>query len=243
MKIGEPAITVTTNEPATLGSKFEATCIVSLGTLRPNIQWLTSNSTPVNTTTLTFANTSILVFERLSTDDVGEYKCTATLEGFVSGSTYTTISTESMNLNYINISMLGKTASYFFYFFSVPIPQVLISVYPENVGVLIEGTSVELICEASLRSNLLESFDSAIHWFINGVLVTNSTEHIVGSISMEMNIYSSILQIDNLDQDGDLFSCFVEFSSFRNAALVNSSVGEDEFILTFGSEFITSKVV
>ena len=114
--------------------------------------------------------------------------------------------------------------------------MVNIEVDPSDLDVITEGAAIDLICESSLNIDFHDNIDIVVNWSRNGILLYNNSNYTINPVSMVLNSYISILQVHEVVDNGDVYSCNVRFESSINPMFINASESGSDLVLNIGSE-------
>ena len=114
--------------------------------------------------------------------------------------------------------------------------MVNIEVDTSDLDLITEGAAIDLICESSLNIDFHDNIDIVVNWSRNGVLLYNNSNYTINPVSMVVNSYIGILQVHEVVDNGDVYSCNVRFESSINPMFINASEGGSDFVLNIGSE-------
>ena len=113
-----------------------------------------------------------------------------------------------------------------------------ITVDSSDLGVIVEGASIGLICTSSFNADLYNDLQIIVEWSRNGFLVFNDSNFTINPFSMVSNAYISTLQIHEVLQsyNGDVYTCNVRFESSINPMFIDASNSGNNLVLNIGSE-------
>ena len=120
---------------------------------------------------------------------------------------------------------------------AVPTPEVVVTTDPPDLGTLVEGTYIDLVCTVTINDAVDTDVNVSIEWSLNGgsPLMNSSDDYSISPISLISDQYISIIRIEELmtTDNGATYSCSV---SIQPSSLSNYITG------TNGSSGITLSV-
>ena len=118
---------------------------------------------------------------------------------------------------------------YFFLLFcTVPLSIVDVNTNPVNPGGLIEGTYIDLVCNASISEGI-DTGDANINitWSKNGNPISNGSDYIISEVVESSSNYISTVRIVELEKGDNVYKCSVSVVP-SVLTYVTGSTGSDE---------------
>ena len=94
----------------------------------------------------------------------------------------------------------------------VPTPEVIVTTNPPDVGTLVEGTYIDLVCTVTINDAVNTYVNVNIEWSHNGGSpLINSSDYSISPISLISDQYISTICIEELmtSDNGATYSCSV----------------------------------
>ena len=114
------------------------------------------------------------------------------------------------------------------FFLTVPPPTVNVTTNPVNLGDLIEGTYIDLVCNASVNEEIdTGNANISIAWFKNGNPISNGSDYIISEVMELSGNYISTVRIVELEIGNDVYKCSVSVVP-SVLTYVTGSTGSDE---------------
>ena len=114
------------------------------------------------------------------------------------------------------------------FFCTVPPPFVNVYTNPVNPGDLIEGTYIDLVCNASVNKGIdTGDADISIAWSKNGNPISDGTDFIISEVIKFSCNYISTVCIVELGIGNDVYKCSVSVVP-SVSTYVTGSTGSDE---------------
>ena len=114
------------------------------------------------------------------------------------------------------------------FFLTVPSPVVNVNTNPVNPGDLIEGTYIDLVCNASVNEGIdTGDADISIAWFKDGNPISNGTDYIISEVIESSGSYISTVRIVELGIGYDVYKCSVSVVPYVSTYVTGSN-GSDE---------------
>ena len=114
----------------------------------------------------------------------------------------------------------------YYFILVVPTPDVIITTDPPDVGTLVEGTYIDLVCNVTINDAVNTDVDVNIEWFLNGGSpLMNSSDYSISPISLVSDEYISTIRIEELmtSDNGATFSCSVSIQSSSLSNYISGS--------------------
>ena len=117
-------------------------------------------------------------------------------------------------------------------FITVPPVVVQVSTDPTNLGTLIEGTYIDLVCNSYVNDGVDTDYTVTVQWSRNGTTILNGTDYSISPVTTVSGNYISTLRIEELSTSDDysLFTCSVIVTP-SVSTLITGSDGNDDIII------------
>ena len=130
---------------------------------------------------------------------------------------------------HLQVVYLNVVHVYFFLLFcTVPLPIVDVNINPVNPDGLIEGTYIDLVCNASVSEGI-DTGDANINitWSKNGNPISNGSDYIISEVIQLSGKYISTVRIVELKKGDDVYKCSVSIVPSVSTYVIGST-GSDE---------------
>ena len=117
----------------------------------------------------------------------------------------------------------------------VPTPEVTVTTNPPDVGTLVEGTYIDLVCTVTVNGAVNTDVNVNIEWSRNGASpLMNTSDYSISPISLTSDQYIRTIRIEELmtGDNGATYSCFVSIQPFSLSSYITGSNGESEITLS-----------
>ena len=116
----------------------------------------------------------------------------------------------------------------------------MVTTDPPDVGTLVEGTYIDLVCTVTINEAVDTEVDVSIEWFRNGgSALMNSTDHSISPISLISDQYISIIRIEELKLDDDeaIYSCSVSIQPSSLSNYITGNNGDSDITLSVEGKY------
>ena len=120
---------------------------------------------------------------------------------------------------------------------AVPTPEVVVTTDPPDLGTLVEGTYIDLVCTVTINDAVDTDVNVSIEWSRNGgSALMNSSDYSISPISDQ---YISIIRIQELKpgDDGATFSCSVTIQPSSLSTYITGSNGDSDITLSVEGKY------
>ena len=128
----------------------------------------------------------------------------------------------------------------YYFILVVPTPDVIITTDPHNVGTLVEGTYIDLVCNVTINDAVDTDVNINIEWSRNGGSpLMNSSDYSISPISLVSDQYISTIRIEELmtSDNGATFSCSVSIQPSPLSAYIAGSNGDSSITLSVEGKY------
>ena len=122
----------------------------------------------------------------------------------------------------------------------VPTPEVTVITNPPDVGILVEGTYIDLVCTITINDAVNTDVNVNIEWSRNGGSpLMNSSDYSINPISLITDQYISMVRIEELmtSDNGATYSCSVSIQSFSLSNYISGSNGDSDITLSVEGKY------
>ena len=109
-------------------------------------------------------------------------------------------------------------------FLIVPPPVVQVTTDPDNLGTLIEGTYIDLVCNSSINEGVDTDISVTVVWSKDGNALADGSEYSISNVTLVSGYYISTVRIEELEVTAD------------NNAVLTCTVTATPLISTFITE-------
>ena len=117
----------------------------------------------------------------------------------------------------------------------VPAPEVVVTTDPSDVGTLVEGTYIDLVCTVTINDAVNTDVNVSIEWSCNGGSpLMNSSDYSISPISSVSDQYISTIHIEELmmSNNGATYSCSVSIQPSSLSNYISGSNGYSDITLS-----------
>ena len=96
-------------------------------------------------------------------------------------------------------------------FLIVPPPVVQVTTDPDNLGTLIEGTFIDLVCNSSINEGVDTDISVTVSWSNGSNTIANGSEYSISNVKLVSGYYISTVRIEELEvtDNNTVFTCTV----------------------------------
>ena len=96
-------------------------------------------------------------------------------------------------------------------FLIVPPPVVQVTTDPDNLGTLIEGTYIDLVCNSSINGGVDTDINATVVWSKDGNTIANGSQYSISNVKLVSGYYISTVRIEELEVTDNIavFTCTV----------------------------------
>ena len=249
--IGNPIVSITRSGSNIAGNMYSLLCTVSVVFGTPNVTWFDSKGMEVIdgsgiTQTLTMRDTEQtyeLQFNPLMYTYGGEYTCVANLTVIRDGNTFIGDSNRTTTV-YVR-SKLNSITKLKLTIFSSSVPTPTVSITPGSPLVFTRATEQYLSCNVSLNDPIPPTPNVIINLEKNGQPIGLSNSRINKTLTINNNVYSTILTFTPIDtDDAGNYTCTGTVSPIESGSVGSGSNSEmAPFIISSTSSALTELTV
>ena len=127
---------------------------------------------------------------------------------------------------------------------SVPPVNVQVSTDPANIGTLIEGTFIDVVCNSTISNGVNTDYTVSVQWTKNGAMIANGTDYSISPVTeVSVNNYISTLRIKELTTGDDSFMCSVTVTPSVSTFITGNNGNNDIIIRVRGLYIISIRMV
>ena len=96
-------------------------------------------------------------------------------------------------------------------FLIVPPPVVEVTTDPDNLGTLIEGTYIDLVCNSSINEGVDTDISVTVVWSEGSNIIANGSGYSISNVKLVSGYYISTVRIEELEvtDNNVVFTCTV----------------------------------
>ena len=122
----------------------------------------------------------------------------------------------------------------------VPAPEVIVTTDPPDVGTLVEGTYIDLVCTVTINDAVNTDVNVSIEWSRNGGSpLMNSSDYSISPNALMSDQYISTVHIEELmtNDNGATFSCSVSIQPSSLSNYITGSSGDSDITLSVEGKY------
>ena len=117
-------------------------------------------------------------------------------------------------------------------FLIVPPPVVQVTTDPDNLGILIEGTYIDLVCNSCINEGVDTDISVTVVWLKDGNTIADGSGYSISNVKLVSGYYISTVRIEELEvTDNAVFTCTVTATP-SISTFINGSNGNDCIIIS-----------
>ena len=127
------------------------------------------------------------------------------------------------------------TNTHHYSIFAVPTPEVVVITDPPDVGTLVEGTYIDLVCAVTINEAVDTDVDVSIEWSRNGGSpLMNSSDYSISPVSLISGQHISTVRVEELmtSDNGATYSCSVSIQPSSLSTYITGSSGDGDIMLS-----------
>ena len=113
-------------------------------------------------------------------------------------------------------------------FLIVPPPVVQVTTDPDNLGTLIEGTYIDLVCNSSINEGVDTDISVTVVWSEGSDILTNGTGYSISNVELVSGYYISIVRIEELEVTNNaVYTCTVTATPLISTFITENNGNND----------------
>ena len=118
-------------------------------------------------------------------------------------------------------------------FLIVPPPVVQVTTDPDNLGILIEGTYIDLVCNSCINEGVDTDISVTVVWLKDGNTIADGSEYSISNVKLVSGYYISTVRIEELEvtDNNAVLTCTVTATPLIST-FVTENNGNNDIIIS-----------